>query len=85
MSVKSRPGRRRSLPPLIKKNNQQINDFSTDAQTLFRFLVLVVDIKYRIKYGHRLGDGDTRYGNQEQHKKVVADQIPSVDTGLLRH
>lgn len=85
MSVNSRPGRRRSLPSLIKKNNQQINNFSTDAQTLFRFLVLVVDIKYRIKHGHSLGDGDTRYGNQEQHKKVVADQIPSVDTGLLRH
>ena len=84
MSVKSRPGRRRSLPSLIHKNNKSINDFSTDAQTLFRFLVLVVDIKYRIKYGHRLGDGDTRHGNQ-QHKKVVADQIPSVDTGLLRH
>lgn len=85
MSVKSRPGRRRSLPSLIKKNNKQINNFSTDAQTLFRFLVLVVDIKYRVKHGHRLGDGDTRYGNQEQHKNVVADQIPSVDTGLLRH
>ena len=84
MSVKSRPGRRRSLPSLIYKNNKSINDFSTDAQTLFRFLVLVVDIKYRIKYGHRLGDGDTRHGNQH-HKKVVADQIPSVDTGLLRH
>jgi len=85
MSVKSRPGRRRSLPSLINKNNNSINNFSTDAQTLFRFLVLVVDIKYRVKYGHRLGDGDTRYGNQEQHKKVVADQIPSVDAGLLRH
>ncbi len=85
MSVKSRPGRRRSLPSLIQKNNQSINNFSTETQTLFRFLVLVVDIKYRIKYGHRLGDGDTRYGNEEQHKKVVADQIPSVDTGLLRH
>lgn len=85
MSVKSRPGRRRSLPSLIHKNNKSINNFSTDAQTLFRFLVLVVDIKYRIKYGHSLGDGDTRLGNQEQLKKVVADQIPSVDTGLLRH
>lgn len=85
MSVKSRPGRRRSLPSLIHKNNQSINNFSTETQTLFRFLVLVVDIKYRIKYGHRLGDDDTRHGNQEQHKKVVADQIPSVDTGLLRH
>lgn len=85
MPVKSRPGRRRSLPSLISKNNKSINNFSTDAQTLFRFLVLVVDIKYRMKYGHSLGDGDTRHGNQEQHKKVVADQIPSVDTGLLRH
>lgn len=85
MSVKSRPGRRRSLPSLINKNNTSVNNFSTDAQTLFRFLVLVVDIKYRVKYGHRLGDGDTRYGNKEQHKKVVADQIPSVDPGLLRH
>lgn len=85
MSVKSRPGRRRSLPSLIQKNNKSINDFSTEAQTLFGFLVLVVDIKYRNKYGHRLGDGDTRYGSQEQHKQVVADQILSVDAGLLRH
>lgn len=84
MSVKSRPGRRRSLPSLIKKNNQSLNSFSTEAQTLFRFLTLVVDIKYRIKYGHKLGDSDTRDGAQ-QHKKVVADQIPSVDIGLLRH
>lgn len=85
MSVKSRSGRHRSLQTLIKNNDKSINDFTTDAQTFFRFLVLVVDIKYRKKYGHKLGDGDTRYGSQEQHKKVVADQIPSVDIGLLRH
>lgn len=85
MSVKSRPNRHRSLHSLIKNNNKSIDDFSTEAQTFFRFLVLVVDIKYRNRYGHTLGDGDTRYGNQEQHKKVVADQIPSVDIGLLRH
>jgi len=85
MSIKSRPERRGSLSSLIKKNNKQIDHFSTDAQTLFRFLVLIVDIKYRINYGYSLGSSDTRCGNQEQHKKVVADQIPSVDTGLLRH
>lgn len=85
MPVKNRPRRYTSLPSLIRRNDQSIDTFSTEAQTLFRFLALVVDIKYRNKYGHKLGDGDTRYGEQEQHKKVVADQIPSVDTGLLRH
>ena len=85
MPVKARPRRYTSIPSLIRKSDQAIDTFSTEAQTLFRFLALIVDIKYRNKYGHRLGDGDTRYGNEEQHKKVVADQIPSVDTGLLRH
>lgn len=83
--MSSRPRRSGSLPALIKKNDLSINKFSTDAQTLYRFLVLVVDIKYRNKYGHKLGDSDSRNGDKEQHKKVVADQIPSVDIGLLRH
>lgn len=79
-----RPRRYRSISSLVSNNSQSLDAHSTEAQTLFRFLVLVVDIKYRNKYGHRLGEGDTRNGS-EQHKKVVADQIPSVDTGLLRH
>ena len=74
-----------SIPSLIKKNNSSVNNFSTEAQTLFKFLELIVDIKYRKKYGRSLGENDTRYGSQEQNKKVVADQISSVDNiGLLR-
>jgi hypothetical protein len=84
MPVPSRSRRCRSLPSLIAKNNQTISTFSTEARTLFGLLALVVDIKHRNKYGHNFGDGDTRYGNQELNRKVVADQIPSVEADLLR-
>lgn len=85
MPDKSRPRRYRSVPSLIKKNDQSIANFSIEAQTLFRFLALIVDIKYRNKYGRNFVDSDTQYGSQEQKNNVVADQISSVDLGLLRH
>lgn len=85
MPSSNKPRRYGSVPSLIKKNNETVTNFSTEAQTFFRLLELIIDIKYRKKYGHTLGHIDTRYGDQEQHKKVVADQISSVDNiGLLR-
>ncbi len=79
MPRSNNPRRYSSVSSLIKKNNKTVTSFSTEAQTLFRLLELIVDIKYRKKYGHTLGYSDSRYGNQEQQKKVVADQISLVD------
>ncbi len=63
----------------------QADELSTDAQTLFGILTLIVDIKYRLKYGNSLGEqADKRY-SENTMKKVVADQITPVDNGLLRH
>lgn len=62
-----------------------VDELSTDAQTLFGLLTLIVDIKYRIKHGCSLGErADKRY-SETTMKKVVADQITPVDDGLLRH
>lgn len=41
-----------SLSELISKHkNTKINDLPTDMQVLFGFMTLIVDIKYRHKYG----------------------------------
>ncbi len=62
-----------------------VDELSTDAQTLFGLLTLIVNIKYRNKYGTSLGEqADKRY-SENTMKKVVADQITPVDDGLLRH
>lgn len=66
-------------------NCQLVDELSTDAQTLFGLLTLIVDIKYRVKYGSTFGEQvDKRY-SEDTMKKVVADQITPVDNGLLRH
>lgn len=63
----------------------EVDELSTDAQTLFGLLTLIVDIKYRVKYGSSFGEqADKRY-SEDTMKKVVADQITPVDNGLLRH
>lgn len=74
------------LGSIIAKNDIiDVDLLSTDAQTLFGLLTLIVDIKYRAKYGGSLGErADTRY-SENTMKKVVADQISPVDDGLLRH
>lgn len=44
--------RNKSLAVLISKHkNTKINNLPTDMQVLFGFLTLIVDIKYRNKYG----------------------------------
>lgn len=75
-----------SVSLLIAKNAvKNVDDLSTDAQTLFGLLTLIVDIKYRAKYGRQFGeDADKRY-SEDTIQKVVADQITPVDNGLLRH
>jgi hypothetical protein len=65
-------------------NARSIDDLPTDAQVLFGFLALIVDIKYRNKYGkpfeEQRGKG---YSEQVQSNKVLADQVSPVDDGLL--
>lgn len=77
-----------SLPfaDLIARNcGADVDELETDAQTLFGLLTLIVDIKYRVKYGSSLGKrADKRYSDANV-KDVVADQITPVDDGLLRH
>lgn len=77
----------KNLLNFINKNNQtKVDDLSTDAQTLFELIVLIVDIKYRLKYGKTF---DTQrgkgYSDDVQFNKVLADQISPVDDGLLGH
>lgn len=36
--------------------HKPLSDLNTDERTLYELLVLIVDIKYRVKYGHILED-----------------------------
>jgi hypothetical protein len=78
--------RLQSISELIARNGSKNTDeLSTDAQTLFGLITLIVDIKYRAKYGSSFGESmDKRY-IENTMKKVVADQVTPVDNGLLRH
>jgi len=59
-----------------------INDFSTEAQTLFGFIALIVDIKYRAKYNHALEWRDGKGYSEYMQNEDFPEQIPSVDDGL---
>ena len=63
---------------------KSLDNFSSDAQILFGLLTLIIDIKYRVRYGYAFevqhGKG---YSKQLQVNKVLADQISPVDDGLL--
>ncbi len=58
---------------LIAKNQtDKIDSLSTDAQVLLGFLTLLVDIKYRSKYGKSF---DTQYGrgySKTYHKQLYS-------------
>jgi hypothetical protein len=75
-----------SITEFIARNGENdVDGLSTDAQTLFGLLTLIVDIKYRLKYGSSLGEQTNKRYSENTMKKVVADQITPVDNGLLRH
>jgi len=60
------------------------DSLTTDELTLFNFLVLIVDIKYRNKYGKVLEDQHgTGYSKNIKDYNVLADQVSPVDDGLL--
>ncbi len=57
-----------------------LDELSTDGITLMNFLVLIVDIKYRKRYGHGLEwNSGKGYTNNMQN---LPDQLTSVDVGL---
>lgn len=45
---------------LARHKNVKLNDLPTDVQVLFGFLTLLVDIKYRNRYGSSLLETTTR-------------------------
>lgn len=61
---------------------KSINDLSTDEQVLFHFIALIIDIKYRHRYGASLeprdGAGYSKYMKDEN----LPAQIVSVESGL---
>lgn len=70
---------RRSFSRLVSSiAPKQVNDLSTDQINLLNFLVLVVDIKYRFKYGCSLQSMNEKNITNE----VLPDQLPFVDDGL---
>lgn len=78
-------GNTSSIKGLVADNYRgNINDFSTDALTLFEFLTLIVNIKYRVKYGKVFEDQrGSGYSSDVQSNKVLADHVSPVDDGLL--
>lgn len=69
----------KSVGSLIERNqNKALNELPTDARNLFEFLVLVVDIEHRRRYGSSI-DWQEGRGYSKNHKEVLADQLPPVD------
>lgn len=56
-----------SLKKLIEANKaKSVSQLSTEGQTLFELLVLIVDIKYRRVHGENLSDSlDRRYNDSK--------------------
>jgi hypothetical protein len=68
------PHRRvKDIRSVISKNRtDKADELSTDAQVLFGFLTLLVDIRYRNKYGKSF---DTQYGkgySRSYHKQLYS-------------
>lgn len=70
-------------PVLELPRASKVADLSTDELNLFNLLCLIVDIRYRQRYGKQIEYNSGRgYSNYVQ-SEVLADQLPSVDDGLL--
>jgi hypothetical protein len=63
---------------------RNLDDLSTDAQTLHALLTLIVDIRYRVKYDevieYQRGKG---YSNNIKDEEVLAGPVSPVDDVLL--
>lgn len=77
--------KRSQLRTLLDVDDTALVDaLSTNAQTLFGLLVLIVDIQYRNRYGEKFEDGhDRAYSERVQFNEVLADQKSPVENGLL--
>lgn len=70
---------RRNFSRLVGSiSSKPINELKTDEINLFNFLALIVDIKYRVKYGCSLQN----MNNKKITDEALPDHLPSVDNGL---
>jgi hypothetical protein len=61
----------------------RLDQLTIEERNLFDLLCLVVDIKYRQRYGKPIEwDRGRGYNVATQRGKVLADQLPPVDNGL---
>lgn len=74
----------KTLAKVINSNHvNNVDNLSTEAQVLFGFLSLIIDIKYRNRYGIDFAEQHGKgYSN---NMNVLADQVSPVDEGLLGH
>lgn len=66
-----------------KRGSNQLVDASATDQFLFKFLVLVTDIKYRNKFLKSF-DYNSQENYNENQNEVLADQISPVDKRSAR-
>lgn len=70
---------RQSLALILRSiTHKGVDDLTIDQTNLLNLLVLIVDIKYKLKYGCQLQS----MGNKNATKKILPDQLPLVDCGL---
>jgi len=77
----------RSVVEMVRSNQtRNISALSTDSKIFAEFLILIVDIKYRNRYGERVAKQNAYgYSDDVQSKTVLPDHVPPVDDGLVGH
>lgn len=82
-----RTDQKTTISDFVKANNaKHVDGLSTEAQILFNLLTLIVEIRYRHKYGKTVEQQRGKsYSDDAQSNNVLADQLPPVDNGLLGH
>ncbi len=62
---------------------KSLDDLSTDGQTMYELMTLVVDIKYRRRYGESIEyQKGTGYSNNSNNNKALAGPLSPVDDAL---
>jgi len=76
----------KELKQIILDNQvQKIADLNDEGKLLFEFLTLIVDIRYRHKYGNAIASQQaTGYSGNTQYN-ALAGQVSPVDDGLPGH
>lgn len=77
----------RNIKKVVADNRgKNIADFSDDGKILIEFLNLVVDIKYRHRYGTSVANSsEGNYSEITQSKDALTGQVTPVDDGLSGH